>query len=69
MKFLDELGEPYWIRVDRVVYSDGSHPENGDPDPWPISADAGGKSLTRKTAADYGNDIINWQADDPSPGR
>ena len=63
---LDEFGEPYWIRIDRVVYSDGLHPVGADP--WPTSADAGGKSLTRKIAADYGNDITNWQADDPSPG-
>ncbi len=65
---LDAFGDPYWIRMDRVVYSDGSHPENGEPDPWPTSADAGGKTLARKAAADYGNDIINWQAAEATPG-
>ncbi|MCD6392313.1 MAG: lamin tail domain-containing protein, partial [Planctomycetes bacterium] len=55
------------IRIDRVNYSDGSHPV-GD-DPWPTTPDGGGKSLTRKVLADYGNDLANWQADDPSPGQ
>jgi len=73
-----ELGKPgdvaggtrYYIRVDRVNYSDGLHPEDcpGGIDLWPTEADGGGKSLTRIVPADYGNDVINWQADDPSPG-
>ena len=49
-----------YIRIDRVNYSDGSHPE--DDDPWPVDADGTGKSLTRIVAAEYGNDVINWQA-------
>ena len=61
---------PY-IRVDRVNYSDGRHPENfrGLPgDPWPTSADGGGDSLHRKVDTDYGNDVDNWQAGAPTPG-
>jgi len=63
----DEVdGERHYIRVDRVNYSDGSHPV-GD-DPWPIEADGSGSSLARKEPSDYGNDIINWEAAFPSPG-
>ncbi|MCD6394551.1 MAG: lamin tail domain-containing protein [Planctomycetes bacterium] len=71
---LIQLGEPDpitfevpEIRIDRVNYSDGSHPVGTDP--WPTTPDGGGKSLTRKVLADYGNDLANWQADDPSPGQ
>ena len=56
----------YYIRTDRVIYSDGSHPA-GD-DPWPTGPDGYDKSLTRKVPADYGNDPDNWTAADPSPG-
>ena len=57
----------YYIRVDRVVYSDGSHPV-GD-DPWPTAPDGEGSSLEKKTPLSlYGNDVINWQADTASPG-
>ena len=59
-----------WVRVDRVVYSDGTH--HGDFalgfDPWPTAADGQGQSLTRTERADYGNDPANWQAATPSPG-
>ena len=73
-----ELGRPAedadpngpWVRVDRVVYSDGT---NGDDfatgfDPWPTAADGFGQSLGRLDSADYGNDPANWQAITPSPG-
>ena len=65
-----QSGERYYIRADRVKYSDGWHPENcpGGVDLWPSEADGGGKSLTRKVPGDYGNDVANWQADNPSPG-
>ncbi len=62
------------IRIDRVNYSDGSHPEPWEIiDPWPVSADGDspgglGHSLHRKVLADYGNDHENWQASPPSPG-
>jgi len=64
----DEVeGVRYYIRVDRVNYSDGSHPVGEDP--WPSGPDGYGKSLARKTPADYGNDPENWTAAEPSPGR
>lgn len=61
----DESGMRHYIRIDRVVYSDGSHPV-GD-DQWPVSADGNGKSLNRKSLTSYGNDIANWQAASPTP--
>ncbi len=57
----------YYIRVDRVSYSDGFHPF-GD-DPWPTEPDGDGMSLTRKVTSDYGNDVANWQSASPTPGR
>jgi len=66
----DEDGGRRWIRVDRVVYSDGSH-AGGFPagvDPWPVEADGQGLALSRIDAAAYGNDPANWRAEDPSPG-
>ncbi len=67
---VDEFGTRYYIRIDRVSYSDGSHPEDcpGGVDLWPSAPDGGGKSLTRKISADYGNDPDNWTASVPSPG-
>jgi hypothetical protein len=59
-----------YIRLDRVNYSDGSHPENcpGNIDLWPVEADGNGMALTRKVSTDYGNDPENWTIADPSPG-
>jgi hypothetical protein len=67
---VDETGELYYIRVDRVSYSDGSHPEDSPDgiDHWPSSPDGNGKSLARKDSSDYGNDPDNWIANLPSPG-
>jgi len=67
---LDASGERHYIRIDRVNYSDGSHPEDtpGAVDIWPSEADGDGKSLTRKVPADYGNDPGNWIASVASPG-
>ena len=67
----DEAGGiRYYIRVDRVDYSDGSHPggEPGNVDLWPTAADGQGKSLTRTSTTLYGNDPNNWQAATPTPG-
>ena len=71
---VDEFGIRYYIRVDRVGYSDGSHPEDC-PGPadcrvdlWPTTPDGDGESLTRKVSSDYGNDPDNWIATIPSPG-
>jgi hypothetical protein len=59
------------VRIDRVSFSDGSHPEDcpGGVDLWPIGADGSGQSLTRRVPSDYGNDPDNWGASVPSPGR
>jgi hypothetical protein len=67
---VDTLGRRCFIRVDRVNYSDGCHPEDcpGGIDMWPTGADGKGSSLGRKVAEDYGNDVANWQASAPDPG-
>ncbi|MCK4294420.1 MAG: lamin tail domain-containing protein, partial [Planctomycetes bacterium] len=67
---VDEDDTRYYIRVDRVNYSDGSHPDNcpGGADLWPTEADGGGKSLTRTIPANYGNDPNNWKMAGPTPG-
>jgi hypothetical protein len=67
-----QLGRPgeevagirYYIRIDRVDYSDGSHPQDcpGGIDLWPAEADGGGSSLIRIDTNLYGNDPNNWQA-------
>ncbi|MEN6335646.1 MAG: lamin tail domain-containing protein [Phycisphaerales bacterium] len=66
----DDNGTRSWIRVDRVVYSDGSRPQDfaGGVDPWPVQADGKGKSLGRVDRQAYGNDPGNWIAMYPSPG-
>ena len=68
---VDNQGVCQYIRIDRVNYSDGSHPENcpGWIDLWPIESDGRGASLTRKIATDYGNDPDNWIAAPPSPNQ
>jgi len=65
----EKNGTRYYIRVDRVNYSDGWHGDDFDgPDPWPSSADGTGSSLKRIFAHYYGNDPNNWQAGPPTPG-
>jgi len=66
----EDDGTRVWIRVDRVVYSDGSHAEDfaGGVDPWPIQAAGGGSSLSCVDPLAYGNDPANWRAATPSPG-
>jgi hypothetical protein len=68
---VDDFGTRYYIRVDRVNYSDGSHPEDcpGGVDLWPVEADGGGESLNRLLANRYGNDPNNWDANSPSSGQ
>ncbi|MBI9016243.1 MAG: lamin tail domain-containing protein [Phycisphaerae bacterium] len=63
---VNNSGIRQYIRIDRVVYSDGSHPTGQDP--WPTEADGNGKALIRIDNETYGNDIVNWQAENPSPG-
>ena len=56
---------PY-IRTEKVNFSDGAHPVGNDP--WPAEADGTiGYSLQRKIAADYGNDVANWEAAAATP--
>lgn len=67
---VDELGVRHYIRIERVDYSDGRHPngEPGDVDLWPTGADGLGNSLTRTSTTQYGNDPSNWTAATPTPG-
>jgi len=60
-------GTRFYIRVDRVNYSDGSHPAGEDS--WPVDPDGFGASLIRKDPEDYGNDPENWLPANPSPGQ
>jgi hypothetical protein len=66
----DMDGTRHWIRVDRVTYSDGAHPDDfpSGVDLWPVKADGQGLSLSRINPAAYGNDPANWIAATPSPG-
>ena len=58
----------YYIRIDNVSYSDGSHHENFPGlDPWPKDADGDG-SLQRINPNLYGNDVNNWYAESATPG-
>ena len=47
--------------ADQVVY-------NATPG-WPEVADGRGASLNRISFVEYGNDIVNWSAGIPTPGR
>ena len=64
---VDNLAVRQYIRIDRVVYSDGAHPI--DDDPWPTTPDGAGDSLQRIAEDAYGNDIINWTPASPTPGQ
>ncbi len=75
----DGSGDYYFIRIDRVEYSDGFHGEDfpGGVDPWPWQAngnDPGGTnpglgySLQRIDLDVYGNNAANWQAARATPG-
>jgi hypothetical protein len=70
LRYLGNTPIRQYIRVDRVNYSDGSHPENcpGGIDLWPVEADGNGMALKRKVLTDYGDDPENWIAAVPSPG-
>jgi hypothetical protein len=67
---VDDQGRRYWIEVDRINYSDGSHGQDFPDgiDPWPREADGLGLSLNRRALLRYGNDPNNWEAAIPSPG-
>ena len=55
---VDDQGRVEWMRVDRMVYSNGSQPQDfaGGVDPWPVEANGQGKSLGRINPQTYGND-------------
>jgi hypothetical protein len=57
---VDESGTRYYICIDHLDYDNDY--------PWPGQADANGFSLTRIDPNLYGNDVINWDANTPSPG-
>jgi hypothetical protein len=67
----DDNDDRPWIRIDRVVYSDGSNPNDfpAGVDPWPTQPDGQGQSLARIAPQTYANDPTNWQAATPTPGR
>lgn len=67
---VDDKGNRYWIEVDRVNYSDGSHGKDFPRgiDPWPAGADGDGFSLCRVYPSRYGNDPNNWYAGIATPG-
>jgi hypothetical protein len=67
---VDEFGVRHYIRVERVTYSDGTHPGSDpvEPDLWPTAADGAGKSLGRISPTSCCNDPNNWQAITPTPG-
>jgi hypothetical protein len=65
---IDEFGVRQYIRVERINYSDGSHPGDDPADLWPTQADGLGKSLTRTSTTQYANDPNNWTAATPTPG-
>jgi len=67
---VNDMGIRQYIRVERVDYSDGSHPsgEPCDVDLWPTGANGSGKSLIRTNTTQYGNDPNNWTAATPTPG-
>ena len=68
---IDRYAVRQYVRVDRVVYSDGSHPQDqpGNVDLWHMAPDGYGYSLHRISDSLYGNDPNNWQAAAPSPGQ
>jgi len=68
---VDNQGTRYWIQVDTVQYSDGSHDGRfpGGSDPWPHRADGSGEALSRRYGDRYGNDPNNWKTAMPSPGQ
>ena len=63
---LDSPGTPIngvtpYIMVDRVIYSDVA--------PWLTQPDGGGQSLQRISRSIIGDDVANWNASNPTPGK
>lgn len=59
--FDPDYGYIPYILVDRVAY--------GDRFPWPSAADGTGASLQRLQDTSFGNDPVNWTANQPTAGR
>lgn len=59
---VDEWSARYYIREDRVGYSDVA--------PWPTEPDGSGQALTKSAGklTLYGNDGAHWQSATPTPG-
>ncbi|MHC4758594.1 MAG: CotH kinase family protein, partial [Planctomycetota bacterium] len=57
---LDDNGLRQYIVVDEVEYDDS--------DNWPTEPDGYGQSLNRISDSQYGNDPVNWENGQPSPG-
>jgi hypothetical protein len=68
---VDNEGICQYVRVERINFSDGSHPENcpGLIDLWPTESDGQGRSLVRRVYTVYGNIPDNWIAASASPGQ
>ena len=71
---IDENMVRQYIRIDRVTYSDGTHPDDGT-DLWPTGPDGNdpdqdgyGQSLTKIDLEHYGNDPDEWEGQPHSPG-
>jgi hypothetical protein len=61
-QYPDLPGDGYsWVIEDEVIY--------GNQDPWPVTANGAGLSLTRIATASAGNDPGNWIAAPPTPGQ
>ncbi len=56
----DLRGVRYYLQIDSVLYDDET--------PWPAVPDGGGEVLDRIDDALYGDDVVNWQPQTPSPG-
>ena len=61
---IDDPNIRYYVRVDNVRYSDGSHHQDFiGLDPWPQGPDGDGQSLQRINMTAFGDDVNNWRAD------
>jgi hypothetical protein len=56
-----EDGAVPYILLEQIIYSTDA--------PWPAGADGIGYALTRRGAAEFGNDPASWTASAPTPGR
>jgi hypothetical protein len=57
-------GTVAYVAVDKIKYYD-----NNQRSYWPAEPDGRGFSLARRNPENYANDVANWRAEPPSPGR